>query len=160
MWEIRETFVALITTSIPAVVPLVRRWLCCGQSEKLTTSERVEAAKRGSKSSQTPRRTSSKAVLKAQAQLEHNAAMRDRYLSGFDGQEDQEKLPYYDAAIASRSNSLASTSSRTEEMDGEEMKSGMRRDLYALTTPGQKAVPAKFQGRDEDSGPQTVRDIV
>lgn len=161
MWEIRETFVALVTTSIPPIAPLLRSWTFFGRTEQLSTAERVEAAKLASKASQGPKRTASKAGLRAQAQVEHNLAMRDRYLSGFDS--DDEKETDHGHVNMSRSGSAASTASTADETGSIELNSGMRRDPHARTTsPGRSltGLPARPRSRDENALPQTTREMV
>lgn len=168
MWEVRETFVAVITTSLPPIAPLIRKWMnCLGAQENLSTAERVEAAKRrGSESSQCTKRSASNASVKAQAKRKHNTAMAERYLSDFDS---QEKAPIYDSGSdLTRSNSMGSTASTsttvTQRTAEEIMTDAVARDPHAPTTPGQNSVFSTDSRRDDDADadavPQTVREIV
>lgn len=89
--------------------------------------------------------------------MQHNEAMADRYLSGFDS---QEYPPAYNGTAVTRSNSMASSGKVEEEMELEETKRSEWPNAHALTTQGQQAVFATAHGRDEDGSPQRVHEIV
>lgn len=158
-WAIRETFVAVITTNIPPIAPLIRKWLspCLGRME---VSERSNSPNYKPSSQSPPSRSVSKASLKAQERFQHNEAMTDRYFSGVGS---QEYLPAYNTTNKPRTNSAASNERMDDEMELEEHKGSEWKDTHvahALSTPGQEAVYPAMHGREEDALPQKAREIV
>lgn len=81
MWAIRETFVAICTTNMPPIVPLLRQWLspCLGRTEYASDDADGERASRKSKYSNITNRSASRASRKSQ--VLHNKTMSDRYFA-------------------------------------------------------------------------------
>lgn len=84
MWAVRETFVAIVTTNLPPIAPLIRKWCspCLGRMESASDEATKDTTKQ-SKLSDTTKRSASRASRKSQKQVLHNKTMSDRYLSGF-----------------------------------------------------------------------------
>lgn len=122
-----------------------------------TGSKRSSSAQSESSSRPGPKRSVSKASLKAQARIQHNEEMTDRYFSGVSS---QEHLPVYNTTITTRSNSVASIRGVEEELELKENTRVEWRDAHALTTQGHQAIYAQGHGWDEADPPQRVHEIV
>lgn len=90
MWAVREAFVAICTTNMPPVVPLLRVWLspCLGRTESVSDDADADAAD-GSRTtkglskmySNATKRSASRASRKSHMQMLHNRTMTDRYFA-------------------------------------------------------------------------------
>lgn len=85
----RETFVAIITTNLPPIAPLIRKWCspCLGRMPESASDEGSKDASKPPKPNNTTKRSASRASRKSQKQVLHNKTMSDRYLSGFQNYE-------------------------------------------------------------------------
>lgn len=86
MWAVRETFVALITTNLPPIAPLLRRWMspCFGRMD--TSSDTTDARDGSSSRMSNMTRLGTSAgdrLSRKGSRAGHDQTMANRYFSGF-----------------------------------------------------------------------------
>lgn len=91
MWAVRETFVALITTNLPPIAPLIRQLMspCLGRmqdttSDTTTNDTTDDSLSRKNTFSRRPS-TAAGRMSRKPSRAGHNETMKNRYLSGFGG---------------------------------------------------------------------------
>lgn len=155
MWAVREAFVAICTTNMPPVVPLLRVWLspCLGRTESVSDGDDDGTqTTRRSKYSHVAKRSASRASRKSQ--VLHNKTMSERYFADFETPapparvgtgEDEIKLQTY----ATSRGSDASTVGRAQDMPPH---AGMEKSSVSTGTRQKQDV--------DDNVVQTAREIV
>lgn len=138
MWAIRETFVALITTNLPPIAPLIRRFMspCLGRmdnsSEMSGASEDGEMPPRKGSPVTLPRRSTAVERLSRKPSMAgHNTAMANRYFSGFNfgsqvnlagataAQQQQQQQPDYGSKMQTYDNNNNHISAKDQEKAAE-----------------------------------------
>lgn len=112
MWAVREAFVAICTTNMPPVVPLLRVWLspCLGRTESASASDDADG-RRSSAASAIKKRSASRASRKSHMQMLHNRTMSDRYFADLEAP----PPPKPNKSSSSGSSPLAAAGGRGED---------------------------------------------
>lgn len=175
MWAIRETFVAICTTNMPPIVPLLRVWLspCLGRTEYAADDADGGDGDGGEKASRKSRyysnitkRSASRASRKSQ--VLHNKTMSDRYFADLEapgpGEQDDISLQTYAMSRGGDEAPATGTKSSAEKSIGYAVTTGEER----AATPEQRS-PERLRGNDkntrqrelvDESVVQTTREIV
>lgn len=153
MWAVREAFVAICTTNMPPVVPLLRVWLspCLGRTDTTTDNSNRTQTTKGSRYSNALKRSASKASRKSQ--IAHNQTMSDRYFADLEAPTAVTRRGTGDTEIKLETYSASRGSSKASNRPADDMLAlrGVEKPGLALTT----------KERDVDENVvQTAREMV